>query len=1226
MILMKGLNNTRVLAIWLAVVIVAALTSDLLYKSELKYREKVNSFNRKLINAEKEGLDLIRFIIESDKLSEQDINSLKEGSEEKGITVAGYNNGKLFAWSGIGFDLPSEPTNSLFSSRFQKVHNKWVVTDTVNDGSVIYLLLVDIYNTYTIRNDFIKTGYNNYFGLPEECTFSQDPTEGYKVTGYDGEYLFSVIFDRTSGFNTNFLIIAIALWIGSLFLVLLLVNSLINRYLEGWRGVALAVFAALSLYFIFLFTGKPDVILNLSLFSPFRYTAGRLIPSPGHLFFVSLLFVYICYTFNKLCYKCPLKESKNISGLAALSIHLLIASFIFYTFNLILKSVITDSNINFEFHKVLEIDYFTIITFISAALLPVGMVIYLSRVFALFSGSGRMLFVNSLIAPVIFLVVIYVSGNRNPILPILFFILMVYLVWLFRKGKAIIVITAVSLSAVIGIYTAWFSTYRVADTEIEKLKLEAVKYSDSNDPMAELLLLEQWPALGSDSVLSSMMTLDYFINSEVSNIYNYLDSAYFNGFWNQYDVIYTVCNYDSPLILPEKDTEVNCFSFFESRMLEEGIAVIDSSLCLLDNSSGRSYYLGKVLFDQEDDERTGLFVEFIKRIENTLPGYPELLQNRRYIDQYSWMKYSFAKYIGDSLVLQSGNYPFNLELKYDSTEVGAMISVKENNYECLVYRNSDDIAIVIARPVMRFQNVLINFTYIFIIYFTLFTLSIVFLRPPESVGLGRTDFRQKLQYAFILVLLGSVIAIGIVVISLSIEQYRSKHFDNISEKLNSVYIELDHKLSGEDKLSADWHQDAYANLDALLVKFSNVFFTDINLYTTDGELLATSRREVFDRDLKGTRMDFMAYSELKEFGEAQFIQEEKIGSLKYLSAYMPFNNYKNEVLAYLNLPYFAMQSKLSEEISNLVVTMVNFSLLLIVIAMGIAVFIAVRLTAPLRMLSEGLASVTLEGKSNKLEYSGRDEIGELVNQYNEMLEQLHDSAIKLARSEREDAWRDMAKQIAHEIKNPLTPMKLNVQQLQKSWSHKHPDFDKHMKVFADNMIENIDNLSSIATEFSNFARMPQANPKEIDLVAQIKSSAELFKNISNVSINISCADLKEVIILADKEQIYSMLTNVIRNAVQSIPSNRTGVVEIGLKTEKNRALISVADNGVGIPGDMGDKMFIPNFTTKSSGMGIGLAIVKRIVETANGSITYKSELDKGTTFFIEFPLVSLVRN
>jgi nitrogen fixation/metabolism regulation signal transduction histidine kinase len=216
--------------------------------------------------------------------------------------------------------------------------------------------------------------------------------------------------------------------------------------------------------------------------------------------------------------------------------------------------------------------------------------------------------------------------------------------------------------------------------------------------------------------------------------------------------------------------------------------------------------------------------------------------------------------------------------------------------------------------------------------------------------------------------------------------------------------------------------------------------------------------------------------------------------------------------------------------------------------------------------------------------------------------------------------------IAHEIKNPLTPMKLNVQQLQKSWSHKHPEFDKHIKAFADNMIENIDNLSSIATEFSNFARMPQANPREINLLAQINSSAELFKNIRNVSINISCSDLKEVIIYADKEQIYSMLTNVIRNAVQSIPSNRTGVVDIGLKTEKDRVLISVSDNGVGIPEDMGDKMFIPNFTTKSSGMGIGLAIVKRIVETANGTITYRSEVDKGTTFIINFPLISLARN
>jgi nitrogen fixation/metabolism regulation signal transduction histidine kinase len=243
-----------------------------------------------------------------------------------------------------------------------------------------------------------------------------------------------------------------------------------------------------------------------------------------------------------------------------------------------------------------------------------------------------------------------------------------------------------------------------------------------------------------------------------------------------------------------------------------------------------------------------------------------------------------------------------------------------------------------------------------------------------------------------------------------------------------------------------------------------------------------------------------------------------------------------------------------------------------------------------------------------------------------MLEQLHLSAIKLARSEREDAWRDMAKQIAHEIKNPLTPMKLNVQQLLKTWKDSPGDFDARIEKFSENMIENIDNLSSIATEFSDFARMPKANPKKINLVSYLRSTVDLFENTSNVDIICNCQGIDEVLIMADKEQIKSMLTNVIRNAVQAIPSNKPGIVEVSLDISESIARVSIKDNGVGVPDSVGEKLFMPTFTTKSSGMGIGLAIVKRIVESANGSIKYNSKVDSGTTFIIEFPILSTSGN
>jgi nitrogen fixation/metabolism regulation signal transduction histidine kinase len=460
----------------------------------------------------------------------------------------------------------------------------------------------------------------------------------------------------------------------------------------------------------------------------------------------------------------------------------------------------------------------------------------------------------------------------------------------------------------------------------------------------------------------------------------------------------------------------------------------------------------------------------------------------------------------------------------------------------------------------------------------------------------------------------------VVVAFLTVGQYQSKHYENIKDKLNSVYLELDGKLSMENHLSADWRSDNYTSLNELLIRLSNIFVTDINLYDLNGFLIATSRPEIFYRDLASMRINNMAFINLKELTKSEYFQKEKIGSLEYLSVYVPFFNADNKILGYLNMPYFRMQSVLAREISNLIVAVINFTLLLIVITMGLAVFISGRLTAPLSMLGDGLASVEVGKKSEHLTYKGNDEIGELVKQYNRMVDEIDDSTHKLANSEREYAWREMAKQIAHEIKNPLTPMKLNVQQLFKSWKDKAPGFDEKLERFTYNQIEYIDNLSTIASAFSAFAKMPGANPVEVNLLEQIKLTLELFKDTENITFQVNWPHESKVIVYADKEHLNGVFSNIFKNGIQSIPADRQGLIKVSLEVKGDKILVSISDNGTGIPEDLQNKLFTPNFTTKSSGMGLGLSITKRYIESANGRIWFKSIADKGTVFYIELPL------
>jgi nitrogen fixation/metabolism regulation signal transduction histidine kinase len=267
--------------------------------------------------------------------------------------------------------------------------------------------------------------------------------------------------------------------------------------------------------------------------------------------------------------------------------------------------------------------------------------------------------------------------------------------------------------------------------------------------------------------------------------------------------------------------------------------------------------------------------------------------------------------------------------------------------------------------------------------------------------------------------------------------------------------------------------------------------------------------------------------------------------------------------------------------------------------------------------------VAVGKKSEHLTYDGNDEIGELVKQYNRMLDEIEESTHKLANSEREYAWREMAKQIAHEIKNPLTPMKLNVQQLLKSWNDKVAGFDKMLNRFTKNQIEYIDNLSSIASAFSAFAKMPVTNPVEVNLLEQISMNLELFKNTENVDFKVHWPHESKIIIYADKEQLNGVFSNLIKNGIQSVPAGRQGHITLNLEVKSDKVVVSVSDNGSGIPEGLRKNLFTPNFTTKSSGMGLGLSIARKYIESANGRIWFESEVDKGSVFYFELPVLSI---
>ena len=287
------------------------------------------------------------------------------------------------------------------------------------------------------------------------------------------------------------------------------------------------------------------------------------------------------------------------------------------------------------------------------------------------------------------------------------------------------------------------------------------------------------------------------------------------------------------------------------------------------------------------------------------------------------------------------------------------------------------------------------------------------------------------------------------------------------------------------------------------------------------------------------------------------------------------------------------------------------------VAIAFAYFISKYITRSLKTISDTLTEFRLEKRNKKIDIDDSgEEISTLIESYNSMIDELEHSAAELAKSEREQAWREMAKQVAHEIKNPLTPMRLSVQSFQRKFDPNDPDIQTKVTEYSNTLIQQIDTMSSIASAFSNFAKMPAQQKETLNVVQIVKLALDIF-NESYIEFK---AEEEEIVASFDRTQLIRVVTNLVKNGIQAIPEDSENPkILVEVFSENDEVKISVKDNGVGISEENKVKIFEPKFTTKTSGMGLGLGMVKNIVQTYNGSINFTSQENVGTNFTVTFP-------
>ena len=688
------------------------------------------------------------------------------------------------------------------------------------------------------------------------------------------------------------------------------------------------------------------------------------------------------------------------------------------------------------------------------------------------------------------------------------------------------------------------------------------------------------------------------------------EHRFFNGYWEQYDL---ECFYFKAG--EEKKSGEYTQAELDKLISTHGkVSEIDPDLHLIQDDQSQFVYCFKLNIQNPDSTQSIALYGGLKskRIPEEI-GFPRLLISDKTNVFEALSEYSIAKYLNDKLIRNEGDAEYPRDIKTFTNWKGKGIHwVETNDMSHVIYKSSGKNALVLSKAKTGFIDSVTAISFLVIAYGLLFLI----FRLVMSNSIGKTfelsSLATRIQLVMIILVVLSLIGFSIGSGTFIRNQYDNNSKSIIRQKLRSLHIEALNKRN-------IFNLREQQVLEEQLINWSRTYQTDINFYQPEGFLVASSRQKLYNIGLLGEEMQPQAIREMKFKGKSECIIKETIGSLGFYAAYIPLNDNKGNLLGYLNVQHFAQQGEFENQVQSFFVAILNVVMFLLVLSIVGAVFVSGWITKPLRMIRKSVSNVSFGQHNAHIAYKSNDEIGALVAEYNKKLTELDEAALKLAQSEREGAWREMAKQVAHEIKNPLTPMKLSVQHLQRVFDPNDPSSADKINKVTNALIEQIEALTGIANAFSNFAKLPQPIMANVDLVEILKNVIGLFENNSEAQVELS-NPYSTLLMQADKEMLVRVFNNIIANGIQAVIIGQHAEIKVKVTVERENVYVSITDNGSGIKEEQINTIFEPYFTTKTTGTGLGLAMVKQIIAGHNGDIYIESTSEKGTTMVVRLPL------
>lgn len=961
---------------------------------------------------------------------------------------------------------------------------------------------------------------------------------------------------------------------------------------------------------------------DFDLFSPKIFASATWLPTLGDLIvsvtFLILITEVLVYVLRRFSLTDRVLLSK-IFGVIFFGLFLAIS----YLTTTIISQIIRDSDVPLTFYNFMSLTPFSfvflviffiilwcyfnlstaILRFVSESELSknvLGAVWFIGcSVYMVFSISGDVRFLIVAAMPIIFsLALLLIEPWKT---------------WRFSFSQVIILLGLFSL------YTALQLNLTLNRKELEIREVYAKKLISEKELDTEIEYAEL-----ADDILQSDIVQAFYKEQDMTQVVEVkrlLERRYFQGYWNRYEVDFHFCDREKNAISTFIQINEDPARKYDTLIANVGIEseITDHIYYVSNFAENLSYLVREPVVHDEGDTLGWLYMALRSKVIPQEIGFPRLLLNDNSKVFFKLEDYNMAKYVHGKLVTRYGSYNYPLAIGSFLVDFQNKSGIlNDEDFVHQVIHGESNKTIILSRRKVGIEEYVTTFSFLFSTFGLLLIVNLLSSGRFVS-NWGKIKLAFRIQLIFILLVFFSLLFSGIGTGTYVQRQYREYQEGLLREKVSSVQKELQSKLEFETTLD----KAVVGNyLEFLLNKFSSIFVSDINLYDTRGQLIASSRPEIFNLGLLSPQMNPRAFRQMYNRMLSLYVNHERIGNQNYLSAYVPLMNSKGQAIAYINLPYFAKQNAFESEIAGFLSAIINIFVLLFAVSIVIAVFVTSRIVDPLKQIQISLSGFKLGKEQKPIEYKGDDEIGVLVREYNTKLRELQESSEKLARTEREMAWREMAKQVAHEIKNPLTPMKLRIQHFQRSFDPNADDVDERISQFSDSLIEQIEALTNIANAFSNFAKMPKSQFEQVDIVRVIRSAVDTFSAEDNMHFEMHFS-AEQVLILADKELMLRVFNNLIKNAIQAVPKDSAGKIEIALVDSENQVLISVKDNGSGISEEMREKIFVPNFTTKSTGAGLGLAMVKQIIESHDGFIGFES-VPGETIFTIRIPKSNIV--